>query len=92
VDCFSEYSVSIALSVTIFELLDAEEYHNFEIYVRGHSRSLEMAPFESFGTVSYLHSIATMAASLAVSTQYVHERDRRTPSQTLHHSEGCAYA
>jgi len=26
-----------------------------------------MAPFESFGTVSYSHSIATIAASLAIS-------------------------
>jgi len=29
-----------------------------------------MVPFKSFGTVSYLHSVATVAVSLAVSTQY----------------------
>ena len=34
--------------------------------VRGHSRSLKMVSFGSFGTVSYLPSIVTMAVSLAI--------------------------
>jgi len=33
--------VSIALSVTVFELLDVEEYRDLEIYVRGQSWSLK---------------------------------------------------
>jgi len=34
-----------------------------------------MVPPESFGTVSYSHSIATVLISLAVSTQYTNVTD-----------------
>jgi len=36
------------------------------MWVRGHSKSLKVVPFESFGTVSYSLSIVTMAASVAI--------------------------
>jgi len=37
------------------------------MWVIGHSRSLKVVTFESFGMVSYLPSIVTMAVSLAIS-------------------------
>jgi len=36
------------------------------MWVRGHSRSWKLMPFESFGAVSYSPSIVTMAVSVAV--------------------------
>ena len=40
-----------------------------------HSKSLKLVPFESLGTVSYSHPIATMAVTSAVSTQYTNVTD-----------------
>jgi len=37
----------------LVELFDVECYPYFVMWVRGHSRSLKVVPFKSFGTVSY---------------------------------------
>ena len=42
----------IIYDLLLDELLDVEYYHDLEMLVRGHSRSLKVVPFESFGTVS----------------------------------------
>ena len=47
-------------------LLDVEYYRDLEMWVKGHSRSLKLVPFESLSAISYLPSTVTMAVSVAV--------------------------
>ena len=56
----------IALSGTVFELLDVEKFRDLEICVRGHSRLFKLVPFERLSAVSYSLSIVTMTVSFTV--------------------------
>jgi len=44
---------------------DVKYYRDLEMWVRGHSRSFKLVPFECLGAVSYSSSIVTMAVSVA---------------------------
>jgi len=51
----------------LVELFDVKYYRNLDMSVRGHSRSLKVVPFASFGMLPYSPSIVTMAVSAAIS-------------------------
>ena len=44
----------IIRDLPLVELVDVKYYRDLQMWVRGHSRSLKVVPFESLGTVSYI--------------------------------------
>ena len=50
----------------LVELFDVKYYRDVEMWVRDHSRSLKVVPFERLGTVSYSPFIVTMTVSAAI--------------------------
>jgi len=81
----------VCLSCSDTDVFNVDYCRDLEIWVRGSSRSLKMVLFDSLGTVYYSHSIATVAVSVAVSTQYTNVTDRHSAGQPLHNGVGCAY-
>ena len=59
---YSPSIVTMAVSVAVCEILSVKEWCDLEDRVRVRSRSLEVAPFDSF----YSHSIVTMALSCII--------------------------
>ena len=56
----------MALSRAVFEIFNIEKYRDFEIGVRGHSRSLKLVPFDRLCTISYYCSIVTLSLKCTV--------------------------
>jgi len=58
--------VTVAVSVAICEIFSVKECRDFENQVRGHSRSLKMAPFDRPYATFYSSAIVNIALSCAI--------------------------
>jgi len=63
---YSPSIVTMAVSVTVYEIFSVKNWCDLEKRVRVRSRSLEMAPSDRSHTSSYSPSIVTMAISCMV--------------------------
>jgi len=63
---YSHSLVTLAISVVISEIFSIKEWPDLEIWVKGYSRSLKMAPFDRPYTTFYWSAIVTMAPSCAI--------------------------
>jgi len=58
--------VTLSLRHAIFMIFDFKKCHDLEIRVRGHSRSLKMAPIDRLCMVSYWCSLVTLSRKCIV--------------------------
>ena len=56
----------MALSSVVSEIFNVKECRDLEIWVRGHSRSLKVVPFDRLPMVSYKCSIVTLSLTCVV--------------------------
>ena len=58
--------VTVALSGVVSKTFNVEKCCDLEIWVRGHSRSLTVIPFDRLCMVSYEYSLVTLSLKLTV--------------------------
>ena len=63
---YSPSIVTVAVSVTVSEIFSVKEWRDLENQVRGHSRSLRMAPFDKPHATFYWSSIVNIALSCTI--------------------------
>jgi len=56
----------MALSRNVIEIFDVKEYNDLEIWVRGHSRSSKVTPFDSLHMICYYRPIVTLCLECTV--------------------------
>ena len=63
---YSPSIVTFAVSLAISEIFSVKEWRNLENQVRGHSRSLKMAPFDRPYATFYWLAIVNIALSCTI--------------------------
>jgi len=63
---YSPFIVAMAVSVAVCEIFSVKEWRDLENQVRGHSRSLKMAPFDIPHATFYWSAIVYIALSCTI--------------------------
>ena len=63
---YSPSIVTMAVSLAISEIFSVKEWRDLENQVRGRSRSLKMAPFDTPYAIFYWSTIVTIALSCTI--------------------------
>jgi len=68
---YSHSIVTLAVSLTVYEIFSVKEWRDLETGVRGGSRSLKMAPFDRSRTTFCWSAIVNIAASCTIVKLYL---------------------
>jgi len=63
---YSPFVVTMAVSVAVCEIFSVKEWRDLENQIKGRSRSLKMAPFDSPHATFYWSAIVNMALSCTI--------------------------